>query len=119
MKAGSLSEETIKRLSAPAKGNSITYFAGATIQGAKAPRGFGVRVTAAGARAFVLNYRLRGREHRFTVGAWPDWSALKAVREARSLRQRVDRGENPLDDRVPPPETKTISSVLDDFVTRY
>ena len=99
-----LSEETIKRLPVPARGNRITYFAGATIQGAKAPRGFGVRVTAAGARAFILNYRLRGREHRFTIGAWPDWSALKAVREARNLRQRIDRGENPLDDRAPSPD---------------
>src|SRR5664279_799522 len=116
---GNLSEETIKRLPVPATGNSITYFAGAKIQGAKAPRGFGVRVTTAGARAFILNYRLRGREHRFTIGAWPDWSALKAVREARNLRQRVDRGENPLDDRAPPPEIKTVTKVLDDFVARY
>src|SRR6266568_1761088 len=114
-----LSEEVVKRLPIPNTGNRVTYFAGATIQGAKAPRGFGVRVTAAGARAFVLNYRLRGREHRFTIGAWPDWSVLKAVREARNLRQRVDRGENPLEDRTPPPKTKTVSNVLDDFVTRY
>jgi integrase len=119
MKSGSLSEETIKRLPTPAKGNSITYFAGATIQAAKAPRGFGVRVTASGARAFILNYRLRGREHRFTIGAWPDWSALKAVREARNLRQRVDRGEDPLKDRAPVPATKSVSSVIDDFMTRY
>src|SRR5205814_1784507 len=84
-----------------------------------APRGFGVRVTAGGSRAFILNYRLRGREHRYTIGAWPDWSALKAVREARDLRQRVDRGENPLEDRAPTPATKTISIVLDDFITRY
>src|SRR6201984_851604 len=119
MKAGSLSEETIKRLPVPAKGNSITYFAGSTIQGAKAPRGFGVRVTASGARAFILTYRLRGREHRFTIGAWPDWTALRAVREARNLRQRVDRGENPLDDRVPIPKTGTVSGVLDDFMARY
>src|ERR1039458_3957331 len=111
MKPERLSEETIKRLPIPAMGNSITYFAGATIQGAKAPRGFGVRVTTAGARAFILNYRLRGREHRFTIGAWPDWSVLKAVREARSLRQRVDRGENPLEDRAQPPTAKTISAV--------
>src|SRR6266403_5917182 len=119
MKPASLSEDTIKRLQVPAKGNSITYFAGATIQGAKAPRGFGVRVTASGARAFIINYRLRGREHRFTIGAWPDWSALKAVREARNLRQRVDRGEDPLKDRAPIPTTKSVWSVLDDFMTRY
>src|SRR5208282_6093024 len=114
-----LSEEIVKRLSPPDAGNRVTYFAGATIQGKKAPRGFGVRVTAGGARAFVLNYRLRGREYRYTIGGWPDWSALKAVRTARDLRQRVDRGENPLDDRTPPPATKTVSSVLDDFVIRY
>src|SRR6476659_8818940 len=114
-----LSEETLRRLPVPEKGNRVIYFPGATIQGAKAPRGFGVRVTAAGARAFVLNYRLRGREHRFTIGAWPDWFALKAVREARNLRQRVDRGENPLEDRAPTPTMKSVSSVIDDFMTRY
>ncbi len=119
MPRAKLNEEVIKRLPVPARGNRIIYFAGATIQGAKAPRGFGVRVTASGARAFILNYRLRGREYRFTIGAWPDWSVLKAVREARHLRQRVDRGENPLVDRAPAPAIKTVSTVLDEFVTRY
>ena len=119
MALGKLSEETVKRLPVPERGNRVIYFAGATIQGAKAPRGFGVRVTAAGARAFVLNYRVRGREHRFTIGAWPDWSALKAVREARNLRQRIDRGENPIADRAPSPATATVASLLDEFVARY
>src|SRR5271155_5806548 len=98
-----LNKDTIKRLPVPTRGNRVTYFAGAVIQGSKAPRGFGVRVTAAGAKAFVLNYRISGREHRFTIGAWPDWSALRAVREARNLRQRVDRGEDPLKDRAAAP----------------
>ena len=119
MTSANLNEETVKRLPVPSKGNRVTYFAGAVIQGAKAPRGFGVRVTAAGSRAFVLNYRLRGREHRFTIGAWPDWSALKAVREARDLRQRVDRGENPIEDRTPVPARANVASMLDDFVTRH
>jgi integrase len=114
-----LSEETIRGLPIPSAGNRITYFAGATIQGAKAPRGFGVRVTAAGAHAFILNYRIRGREYRFTIGAWPDWSALKAVREARDLRQRVDRGENPLEDRTSPPTAVRVSTVLNDFMVRH
>ncbi len=114
-----LNEQAIKRLPVPAAGNRITYFAGVTIQGSRAPRGFGVRVTAAGARSFILNYRLRGREYRFTIGAWPDWSVLKAVREARNLRQRVDRGENPLEDRIPPPAIQAVSAVLDEFIKRY
>src|SRR4029077_14582003 len=108
-----LSEETVKRLPMPETGNKVHYFAGQVLQGTTAPRGFGVRVTAAGARAFILNYRLKGREYRFTSGASPDWSALKAVREARALPQRVDRGENPLDDRKSEIEGKTVGDVLD------
>ena len=113
-----LSEETIKHLPIPDSGNRVTYFAGATIQGAKAPRGFGVRVTAAGAKAFILNYRLRGREYRHTIGAWPDWSALKAVREARNLRQRIDRGENPCGRPQAQPKTKTVPMSLTIWATR-
>jgi integrase len=120
--ANGLNEDTIKALPIPDKGNRVHYFAGAVLQGIQAPRGFGVRVTAGGAKAFVLNYRLRGREYRYTIGQYPDWKALRAVREARDLRQRVDRGENPLDDRVPPVPAeapKRVADVIDDFLKRY
>ena len=119
MAASGLNEGAIKELPVPERGNRVHYFAGAVLQGIPAPRGFGVRVTAGGAKAFVLNYRLRGREFRYTIGQHPDWSALRAVREARQLRQRIDRGENPLDDRAPPPAVKTVSDVLDEFLKRY
>jgi hypothetical protein len=99
MRGDKLNEEVIKRLPAPSTGNRITYFAGARIQGAQAPRGFGVRVTAAGAKSFVLNYRSGVKERRYTIGSWPDWSALRAVREARSLRQRIDKGQDPQDEK--------------------
>ena len=94
-----LNEHVVGSLEAPDRGNRVYYFPDAMLQGVKAPRGFGVRVTAAGARSFVLNYRVAHRERRFTIGQWPDWTALTAVREARTLRKRVDRGEDPLDDR--------------------
>ena len=114
-----LNEDVVKELAPPTKGNRVHFYAGATIQGAKVPRGFGVRVTAAGQKAFVMDYRLRGRQHRYTIGGYPDWSVLKAVRHARDLRQRIDRGEDPLDDRAPAPVAKTVSEVIDDFVARY
>jgi hypothetical protein len=44
--------------------------------------GFGARVTAAGARAFILNYRKRsGRQRRFTIGGFPDWRTTAAREE--------------------------------------
>jgi integrase len=117
--AAKLNEDVVRQLPAPQAGNKVYYFAGAMLQGSRAPRGFGVRVTASGAKAFVMNFRIRGREHRYTIGTYPDWSALRAVREARELRQRIDRGENPLEDRTPVPLTDTVTAVLDDFLRRY
>ena len=114
-----LSEAIVKTLPIPPTGNKVHYFAGAILQGQPAPRGFGIRVTAAGVKSFVLNYRIKGREYRYTIGRYPEWSALRAVRQARELRQRIDRGENPLDDRAPAPMVKTVAEVLDDFMSRY
>jgi integrase len=114
-----LNEAAIRGLPIPERGNKVHYFAGAVLQGITAPRGFGVRVTAGGTRSFVVNYRHRGRECRYTIGQYPDWSALRAVRAARELRQRIDRGENPLNDRIPPVRPKTVGDVLEDFITRY
>ena len=114
-----LNEETIKRLPVPEKGNRITYFPTAVLQGSQVPRGFGVRVTAGGAKSFIINYRIKRDEYRYTIGSYPDWSALRAVREARNLRQRIDRGENPLEDRKRLPTTNTVSGLLDEFVERY
>ncbi len=119
MKRERLNEEAIKRLPIPDEGNRITYFAGAVLQGLTAPRGFGVRVTAGGAKSFVINYRIKGRERRYTIGQYPDWSALRAVREARELRRRIDRGENPLEDKAPLAQSGTVAGVIDDFVQRY
>jgi hypothetical protein len=45
-----ITDKLVKDLSSPAKGNIITYDTEV--------KGFGVRITAAGARAFILNYRL-------------------------------------------------------------
>src|SRR5262249_5149106 len=94
-----LNEEIVKSLPVPETGNKVHYFPDAVLQGAQEPRGFGVRITAGGVRSFVMNYRAAHRERRYTIGQWPDWSVLRAVKVARDLRQRVDRGEDPLDDR--------------------
>jgi integrase len=121
MESGTLNEEVIKRLPAPRTGNRITYFTGARIQGAQAPRGFGVRVTAGGAKSFVLNYRTGNRERRYTIGKWPEWPALRAVREARNLRQCIDKGVDPQAKKEAgrKPPSGTIADLLEQFVAEY
>ena len=59
--------------------------------------GFGARVTANGARSFVVNYRTKaGRERRYTIGQFPAWKVSAARAEAAELRKWVDRGEDPM-----------------------
>src|SRR5205085_2469657 len=108
--------------------NKLYPFAGAVVQGASVPRGFFVRVTKDGTKAFVMDYRVGPKQRRYTIGQWPDWTALAAVREGRELRQRIDRGEDPLGERKearaqaarPEPEAaKTVSDVLDEFVSAH
>lgn len=117
-----INEQVVKALPTPESGNKVHYFPDAILQGKRAPAGFGVRITSKGVRAFVLNYRIRGQEFRYTIGRYPTWSVLAAVNEARELRKRIERGENPLDSRsqLPPvPSADTFSAVIDNFITRH
>src|ERR1700730_10610443 len=85
----------VRELPAPASGNRIPYDRG----GKEPVRGFGIRVTAAGAKSFVLNYTIAGRERRMTIGGYPAWSVAAAREQAKSLRRKIDGGEDPLGTR--------------------
>ncbi len=111
-----LNEAVVKALPVPETGNRVHYFPGAILQGKEAPRGFGVRVSAGGVKSFVLNYRIKLRERRYTIGQHPDWSVLDAVNEARGLRQRIDRGEDPLDERDAVAKETTLKAIAEDYL---
>ena len=83
-----LTEQAIRKLPEPEKGNRIFYDDRVT--------GLGIRVTAASARSFILNFRINGRERRLTIGSWPEWSTTAARERAKELRQEIDRGVDPL-----------------------
>jgi integrase len=89
-----LTDKTVRTLKAPATGSRIIY----------EDRGFGVRITAGGVTAFVLNYRVRkgegrGTERRYTIGRYPDLSLAAARNEAERLRGQIALGGDPIGDR--------------------
>jgi integrase len=102
-----LTDKLIKSLPMPPHGNRI-YYDGETA-------GFGCRVTAAGARSFVLNYRRKadGLERRATIGQWPAWSVTAARTEAQRLRRQVDGGADPVGEQRDQREAPTVGDLCD------
>ncbi|UYQ72877.1 tyrosine-type recombinase/integrase [Pelagibacterium flavum] len=87
--ADRLTDKIAKNAEPPSKGSRIIYCDGFS--------GFGLRVTQAGAKSFVLNYRINGRERRTTLGQYPQWSVSAARTYAAELRRNIDQGIDPLE----------------------
>lgn len=103
-----LSDPEIKKLPTPATGNKITYD--------DEVKGFGVRVTAGGAKSFILNYRTRsGLERRYTIGSCSDWKCSPAREEAKDLKKRIDVGFDPMGDLKAAREAKTVADLCERF----
>ena len=98
---------------------------GATLLFDTEVKGFGVRVFAAtnrhpkGARSFFLNYRVGGTERRYKIGRYPEWSVPKARAEAKDLRQRVDRGEDPAQEKRTNQEAPTVAELAQRYKDEY
>jgi integrase len=114
-----LSDKIIAKLPAPKKGNKIYYDAPAhTGNGWTA--GFGVRITAAGARSYILNYRTKGgRQRRYTIGSPPDWTLAAARDEAAALKRKIDQGEDPLGTIRAGREAPTVADLCDRFTEEF
>ncbi|MEE8532474.1 MAG: Arm DNA-binding domain-containing protein, partial [Alphaproteobacteria bacterium] len=62
-------------------------------------KGFGIRVTAAGVRSFVLNYRIGGKERRATIARFGVLSADEAREIAVEWLGGVRKGRDPIKER--------------------
>ncbi|MGR2682582.1 tyrosine-type recombinase/integrase [Chromobacterium haemolyticum] len=62
--------------------------------------GFGLRVTAAGARAYIFESRLFGKTVRVTIGDARAWDLGRARTEAARLRTLIDDGKDPREVRA-------------------
>jgi hypothetical protein len=80
--------------------------------------GLGIRVTAAGHRAWVFDYRLRdgsGKQRRMTLGRYPYISVANARKRARKLREEIEGGADPQGDKAAQRKVPTISKLADDY----
>lgn len=87
-KAQDLSAGLIERLICP-EGKEQAF-----LRDAKTPS-LRVRVTAAGAKSFVFEAKLRGRTVRKTIGDVKSWSIEGARAEANAIRVLLDKGHDP------------------------
>lgn len=118
-----LNESAVENLPTPEKGSRIHYFPEAIVHGVQVPRGFGVRVTAAGVRSFVLRRRVRGPGHAdrtLTIGRWPDWKVPAAVQRARVLRTELEQGKDPIaqERAVKAAAGDTLKAVAESYMAR-
>ena len=82
-------------------------------------RGFGLRITAGGARAFIVTYRIDGRKRRAVIGK-PTEMPLKAARErAGEWMARVREGTDPARERQAMRDAPTIDDLLARFFEEY
>jgi integrase len=103
----------VRALERPAAGNKIHYDSEV--------KGFGARVTAAGAIAFVVNYRRRadGLERRYTIGAYPDWGVAAAREKAKELKRHIDGGGDPVGELAVERGAPTVANLAERFLAEH
>src|SRR6516164_9869142 len=108
-----LTDRAVKSVPAPDTGNKVHYD--------DLVRGFGIRVTTAGARSFVLDYRRRSDalQRRVTIGQFPDWSTAAAREEAKRLKREVDGGADPVGEYREARAAATVADLCDRFERDY
>jgi integrase len=114
-----LTDKSVWTCKAPESGNAL-YWDAADAKGKDWIAGFGVRVTAAGARAFIFNYRTKaGVSRRLTIGSAQTWSLSAAREEARRLRLLVDTGADPLAEVQSVRDAATVNALADRFIAEF
>ncbi len=101
-----ITEELVRQWSRSARGG---FFSDREV------RGFNVRITPKGTVSFTLTYRIHGRQRRFSIGQWPEWSAQEARDRASDLRRAIRDGHDPLAERI----LDRSAPLVTDLAARY
>ena len=80
-----------------------------------AVRGLGVRVTPAGAKSFVIQYRTKGRQRRWTLAQCAAISLKRARERAGEQLLSIRNGSDPLQQRQDAQAAPSVASAIDRF----
>ena len=85
-------------------------------------RGFGLKVTPAGRKVYLVQYRIggrAGRTRRVTIGAHGAITADFARSEAQAILRMVSQGKDPLVEKDSRKGEKTTGEMLDEFLAAH
>lgn len=80
---------------------------------------FGVRITPAGVRSYLVQYRVDGRTRRYTFGKHGPITPEEARNQARQLLAAVDRGEDPSQQRRDRRNAPTVAELCERFMGEH
>ena len=81
--------------------------------------GFGVRSYPGGGKSFFIDYRLNGRQRRYTIGPFPRWSAEAARERAKELRRGIDQGQDPAGSKRERRTAPSIQDLIDRYIVEH
>jgi integrase len=116
-----LNDTVVRELAPPIKGNKVHF----DQPDANIPEtadivtaGLGIRVTAAGHRAWVFDYRLKdgsGKQRRLTIARFPYLNTAAARKRARKLREEIEAGGDPQGEKAALRKVPTIAKLAEDY----
>jgi integrase len=92
-------------------------------------RGFGLKLTSAGRKIFILQYRMggRGTPHRYTIGAYGSLTPAQARGMAADLKHQISKGTDPRQAKIQKATelgreadpANTIGGLIDIFAAKH
>lgn len=81
--------------------------------------GLSICIYPSGSRSFMFDYRSSGRQRRYTIGRWPEWSVAAARDRAKALRRDIDAGQDPVADREDERDAPRIPVLIDRYLKEH
>ena len=105
-----LTKIAVDKLPLPTVGNQKRYYDSVIT-------GFGVRITAKGAKAFFIEKMIKGKQKRLTIGRYPGLTVEQARKEAQKLLGKIATGVDPIaESKASKQRSFTLQEVFNDYV---